>query len=293
VTHTVPTAESIVLARGNVTDLIRGGTIVAPTAYDVFSARIIEEAGFDAVFCSGYGLAASALGQPDRGALTLEILTERVRVMAGRLRVPLLVDADTGFHNPAETVAQLAAAGAAAVMIEDQIADKRCGHLDGKAVVSLEEMLERLGAAVAGRPPGLSIIARTDAIEPLGLDAALSRALAFADAGADIVFVEAPRSIVELREIARTVDCPLMVNVIPGGKTPVLKVADLAEMGFKLVVFGLVDLMFAGAALQRGFSELANTGDIFRVLTPRLGFEELNVLTGLTASTASAAPPRA
>jgi 2-methylisocitrate lyase-like PEP mutase family enzyme len=279
------------LTPSDLSDLIRGGAVVvAPTAYDVLSARIIEEAGFDAVFCSGYGQAASALGQPDRGLLTLETLTQRVGAMTGRLRVPLLVDADTGFDNPAETVAELAAAGAAAVMIEDQVADKRCGHLEGKAVVSLEEMLERLGAAVEKRPPGLAIIARTDAIQPCGLREALRRALAFADAGADIVFVEAPRSIAELREIARTVHCPLMVNVIPGGKTPVLPVDDLVAMGFRLIAFGLVDLMFAAAALRRGFSELAASGDILRVTTARLGFAELNVLTGLTPDLGSVAP---
>jgi len=252
------------------------------TAYDLVSARLAEEAGFDAVFCSGYGHAASALGQPDRGLRTLDAVVERVQAMTDFLHVPVLVDADTGFDDPADTVRRLADAGASAVMIEDQVEAKQCGHVDGKRVVPLDEMLTRLESADRGRTAEVEIIARTDAIEPLGFGEALHRAAAFVEVGADVVFVEAPRTVREMAELARTVEAPLMVNLIPGGKTPLLSANDLIRMGFRLIVFGLVDLMIASAALRRGFRELAETGDLDQVSVELLPFGELNVLTGLT-----------
>lgn len=262
--------------------LLEAGTVVAPTAYDMVAARVIEQAGFPAVFCSGYGQAASALGLPDGGLMTLDVLAQRVEAMARSVAIPVLVDADTGYDDPAHTVRTLARAGASAVMIEDQLPAKRCGHVRGKQVVPLEEMVERIAAAAAARPPGVLLIARTDALEPHGLDDALARGRACVEAGADVVFVEAPESVEQLARIARELPCPAMANVLPGGRTPELSVAELRELGFRLVVFGLVDLMLATAALRAGLTELARSGSLATVSTPRLSFDELNALTGLT-----------
>jgi 2,3-dimethylmalate lyase len=271
-------------SRGVVASAHATEAVITATAYDVVSARIVEEAGFGAVFCSGYGHAASALGKSDSGQRTLDSVVEHVRAMSDCLHVPLLADADTGFDDPADTVRRLAAAGASAVMIEDQVEAKQCGHIDGKRVVPIEEMVARLESAIDACPEDVRIIARTDAIGPLGLREALSRANVFAELGADVIFVEAPRTIEELVEITRAVDVPLMVNLIPGGKTPLLSVKELTSMGFRLIVYGLVDLMFAAAALRRGFHELATRGDIRDVAVEQLGFDELNRLTGLVRS---------
>lgn len=260
---------------------LRDETLVAPTAYDMLAARVIAGAGFPAVFCSGYGQAASALGRPDDGSLTLDVVAARAEAMAATAGVPVIVDADTGFDDPAETVRRLAAAGAAGVMIEDQVPAKRCGHVPGKAVVSEAELLERIEAAVSARPEGLLLIARTDALEPLGLDAALRRGRRCAEAGADAVFVEAPDSRAALAAIPPALPCPAMANVLPGGRTPELPVAELSALGFRLVVFGLLDLMLATAALRECFAQLAASGDLAQVTTPRLPFERLNELTGL------------
>jgi 2,3-dimethylmalate lyase len=269
--------------------LLDAGTVVAPTAYDMVAARVIEQVGFPAVFCSGYGQAASALGLPDGGLMTLDVLAQRVEAMARTVSLPVLVDADTGYDDPERTVRTLAAAGASAVMIEDQLPAKRCGHVPGKQVVPLQELVERIAAAASGRPPGVLLIARTDALEPHGLDDALARGRACVEAGADVVFVEAPESVEQLGRIARELPCPAMANVLPGGRTPELSVAELGELGFRLVVFGLVDLMLATAALRSGLTELARSGSLATVATPRLDFAELNALTGLTAHVAAGA----
>ena len=269
-------------SRARLAALLAEGVVVAPTAYDMLAARIVAESGFPAVFCSGYGQAASALGLPDDGSLTLEVVAARATAMASTVGVPVIVDVDTGFDDPAETVRTLAGTGAAAVMIEDQVRDKRCGHVAGKAVVSAEEMLERLRAALAARPEHMAVIARTDALGPLGLDEALRRGRLYADAGADVVFVEAPESREDLRAIPAALPCPAMANVIPGGRTPELSVGELSGLGFRLIIFGLVDLMLATAALREGFRQLAATGRVDRIAPPLLGFDALNRLTGLT-----------
>lgn len=264
-------------------DLLAEGPVVVPTAYDMLAARIIEGAGFPAVFCSGYGQAASALGRPDDGSLTLDLVSARAEAMVSTVDIPVIVDADTGFDDPAETGRRLAAAGAGAVMIEDQVPAKRCGHVPGKAVVDAGEMVERLGGLIAARPPDLLVIARTDALEPLGLEAALDRGRLYAEVGADVVFVEAPDSIEALRAIPGGLPCPAMANVLPGGRTPELSAGELSELGFRLIVFGLLDLMLAAAALREGLGQLAATGTLSEVGTPRLDFDELNALTGVEA----------
>jgi 2-methylisocitrate lyase-like PEP mutase family enzyme len=249
----------------------------------MLAAKVIADAGFPAVFCSGYGQAASALGRPDDGSLTLDVVAERARAMAVSVDVPVLVDADTGFDDPGTTARTLAEAGAAAIMLEDQVRDKRCGHVAGKSVVSAGEMLERLRAALDARPDHLAIIARTDALAPLGADEALRRGRLYAEAGADVVFVEAPESRSQLEAVASGLPCPAMANIIPGGRTPELSVAELADVGFRLIVFGLVDLMLAAAALRSGFRALAATGSVDAVRPALLGFDALNELTGLTS----------
>lgn len=264
--------------------LLAQGAVVAPTAYDMVAARIIEQSGFQGVFCSGYGQAASALGLPDDGSLTLAVLAERVHAMSAAVGIPVLVDADTGFDDPEQTVRELAECGASAVMIEDQVPAKRCGHLAGKQVVSVDEMLARISAAVDHRPRDLVLIARTDAAEPLGLEEALARGHQYANAGADIVFVEAPASVESLSAVAQELPGQAMANVIPGGRTPELSVEELTRLGFKLIVFGLLDLMLAGAALRDGFRQLAASGQLSSIRVPYMAFDELNRLTGLSDS---------
>jgi methylisocitrate lyase len=257
------------------------GTVVAPTVYDMVAAKIAVSAGFNAVFCGGYGQAASALGVPDTGLLPLEVLIERVEAMTSSVDVPVLVDADTGFGDPQAACSKLIAAGASAIVIEDQVTEKRCGHSGGKQVVSASEMIERLNGCISGRTAGVPIIARTDAIQPLGIDEAINRGHAYLEAGADVLFIEAPRSMVEIRQIASEFDRPLLFDVLPGGVSPPITLRELQGLGFKMVVFALVDLMLATAALSAGFAQLARTGDAARLETPLLPLATLNRITGL------------
>ena len=240
------------------------GIVVLPGAHDVLSAKLIEQAGFPVVFTSGFGLSASALGMPDLGLLTMTETLDRVRRIVSAVSVPVVADMDTGYGNPVNvvrTVQECVALGAAGIILEDQLWPKKCGHMEGKVVIPLEEQVEKLRAAVYARgDSGLVIIGRTDARGPHGLEEAIRRGRAYSEAGADIIFVEAPQSVEELKAIAASFDVPLFANMIEGGKTPFLSAQELEGLGYKMVVYPLSCLFAATRAIQNLARHLRDTG---------------------------------
>src|SRR5262249_38754986 len=214
--------------------LKKPGIIRSLGAHDVFTARLIEVAGLETVFIGGFGPPASLLGLPDVGFLALTEMADAVRRMAMRVSIPVVADGDTGhgdLHNVVRTVREFEQAGAAGVLLEDQVTPKRCGHFEGKQIIAVAEMILKLKAALsARRDPDFVIIARTDARAVEGIDGAIARANRYAAAGADVCFVEAPQSRTELERIPRDVKHPLLVNMLSGGVTPILTVNELAEL---------------------------------------------------------------
>jgi len=231
------------------------GPLVAPGAYDALSARLIERAGFDAVYMTGFGTAASMLGRPDVGLLGLGEMADSARRITAAVDLPVIADADTGYGNAVNvvrTVQEYERAGVAALHIEDQVAPKRCGHMAGKQVVPVGEMVGKIEAAVAARrDPDLVIIARTDARAPEGLDAAVGRARRYRGAGADLLFVEALENVAEIESVSRELaGVPLVFNWAEGGKTPPLPYERLASLGFALVILPLSLLLSATRAME-------------------------------------------
>ncbi|HWX76925.1 MAG TPA: oxaloacetate decarboxylase [Candidatus Acidoferrales bacterium] len=221
--------------------LRRKKLLVAPGCFDGLSARLVEEAGFEAAYLSG-GAVARSMGIPDIGLVTMSEVIERAAQVVSVIKIPVIADADTGYGNAANlvrTVREFERVGVAAIHIEDQITPKRCGHLDGKEVIPLSEMEMKLAAALDSRTdPDFSIIARTDARGVHGFDDAIRRARAFAQLGVDAIFIEAPQSEAELAEIPRQLpDMPLLVNVFKGGKTPMLPVERLERMGYRIAIY--------------------------------------------------------
>jgi len=221
--------------------LKRNKLLVAPGCFDGLSARLVEEAGFEAAYLSG-GAVARSMGIPDIGLVTMSEAIERAAQVVSAIKIPVIADADTGYGNAVNlvrTVREFERAGVAAIHIEDQITPKRCGHLEGKEVIALAEMEKKLEAALATRSdPDFCIIARTDARGVNGFDDAIRRGKAFAKLGVDVVFVEAPQSERELEEIPRQLpDVPLLVNVFKGGKTPMLPVERLQQMGYRIAIY--------------------------------------------------------
>jgi methylisocitrate lyase len=266
--------------------LIEGDRIVvAPGAFNAFSAKIIEKAGFPVVYLTGYGASADILGAPDFGLLTLTEMAEHAARMAQAVNVPVIADGDTGYGNAINvrrTVMEYERAGVAAIQLEDQVSPKRCGHMEGKEVIGAAEMVQKLRAAVdARKDPDFLIIARTDARAVLGLDEAIRRAKMYLDAGADVIFVEAPQSREELARVAKEVKAPLIANMIEHGKTPLLTVKELEDLGYKLVTFPLATLYAAAKAVQDCVSELMRTGTTEGAIPNMLPFHEFNKLVGL------------
>ena len=250
----------------NPTDTLRalldgGKLLTIPTCFDALSARIVHEAGFPATFMSGFGVAAARLGMPDTGLISFAEMVDQLRNICGAVPgLPVIADADTGFGNAMNvrrTVAEYAKAGAACIMIEDQVAPKRCGHFDGKEVITREEARMKIRAAVqSGRAAGILILARTDARAGLGFEAAMQRCRDFEDEGADIVFLEAPQSEDELRAFVRGSRKPTMANMVAGGKTPLLSSEALKRHGVQVAVhhpllFSAVRAMQDAAAALR------------------------------------------
>lgn len=266
--------------------LLRAGTVLMPACYDGVSAAVLTQAGFAAVGISAAGVAMSRLGLPDLGLLTLTELTTAVRHITARNNVPVLVDADTGFGgtlNVIRTVQELADAGAAAIQLEDQVAPKRCGHLTGKAVVTPREFEERIRAAVIGRGTSdLVIVARTDALAVHGIDEALERGRRAFDAGAEIVFVEAPTTMAEVERIGEELPGHKMYNLAAGGQSPALSVAELTELGYSAVVCPTVALYPVVHALRSAASELRQTGSDEHLQNLRLSPAELFEVVGMS-----------
>lgn len=238
-------------------ELLAGPNIVtAPGAYDALSARLIEAAGFPAVYMTGFGTAASFLGRPDVGLLDMSEMVDQARRIVQAVEVPVIADADTGYGNPINvirTVQAYEAAGVAGIHIEDQVAPKKCGHMEGKQVIPAAEMIAKVRAGVAARSVrDFTIIARTDARAVEGLDAALDRARAYRDAGADMIFVEAPQTEAEIERVGEALSgIPLLFNWAEGGKTPPMSLARLQELGFRLVIFPISALLAANAAVRQ------------------------------------------
>ena len=241
-----------------------GRALLLPGVYDALSARLAQDAGYEAIYVTGAGLANSRLGVPDIGLVGFDTLLDHVTALSDVVDVPLVVDADTGFGNAVSvtrTVRLLERAGAAAIQLEDQVFPKRCGHFEGKAFVSSEEMVSKIRAAAdSRRDPNLLIVARTDARATEGLDAAIARALAYRDAGADVTFVEAPTSVDELREVGRRVPGPKLANMVEGGVTPILSAAELGELGFAIALFANAALRSAQKAVSATLEELLREG---------------------------------
>jgi 2-methylisocitrate lyase-like PEP mutase family enzyme len=270
------------------------GLHVMPCCFDALSARLVECAGFGLTFMSGFAVSATRLGAPDTGLISYGEMVDQGRNLCAAVEIPVIGDADTGYGNAMNarrTVRGYAAAGFACVMIEDQLAPKRCGHTRGKEVVGRAEALARIRAAVDAREEGADILvmARTDARASAGLDEALWRARAFADLGADLVFVEAPRDEAELARVPREVPAPCMVNLVEDGDTPLLPHARLEAMGYRIAAYPLTLLSVAARAMQEALDALGAG----RTPERRLGFAELRSLVGFDRYDALAARYRA
>jgi carboxyvinyl-carboxyphosphonate phosphorylmutase len=240
------------------------GIIVAPGAYDGFSARLIEAAGFSAVYMTGAGTAASHLGQPDLGLATLTEMAAHASHLASCVSLPLIADADTGYGNAlnvVRTVREYEKAGVAGLHLEDQVAPKKCGHIAGKQVVEAKEFADKIRAAVEYKTdPDFVIIARTDARAVTGLDDAIARANLYREAGADVIFLEAPQSLTEIERVAREVKAPLLANMVQGGRTPAVTVTELSRLGFKIVIFPGVCMRAAVPAIETALESLKRSG---------------------------------
>ena len=238
--------------------------IVLPGVFDALSARIAEQVGFDAMFQTGYGSSAALLGMPDFGFLNAGETVDNARRIIRAVKVPVLVDADTGYGNPLNVwrlVQDLESLGAAGIFLEDQIWPKRCGHMIGKDVIPKDEYLPKLKAAVEARKSkDFVIVARTDARAPIGLDEAIERGKAYKKVGADVIFVEAPRSTEELKKVAEEIDAPLVANMIEDGVTPTLSAQELLNIGYRMAVFPLSALYSATYAMRQVLTELKKTG---------------------------------
>lgn len=264
--------------------------VVAPGTFNALFARLIVEAGFPAVYLSGAGVANTLLGRPDLGIVTMNDMVMIAEHVCSAVAVPVIADADTGYggvHNVARTVHAYERAGVAAIQLEDQVFPKKCGHFDDKEVVPTREMLERIHSAREARSGAdrILIIARTDARGPLGLDAAITRAGAYGEAGADVLFVEAPLSREELAKIgAELSEWPLMANMVEFGKTPLLAAPELKALGFSLVIYpGTISRIVTRAASQV-LKELAESGTTVAALDRMSTFQDVNEVVGLAES---------
>lgn len=242
------------------------GILVLPGVNDCISAKLSQKAGFEVAFTSGFGISATMLGKPDFGFLTATEMLWSVSRIISSVDIPVVVDIDTGYGNPLnviQTVEEVVRIGGAGIILEDQQWPKKCGHFDGKYVITTGEHVEKIRAAVEARGDSeLVVIGRTDSRASMGLDEAIKRGRAYFEAGADIVFIEAPQSVEELKEIAKAFNesVPLFANMVEGGKTPFLSAKELEDLGYKIVVYPLAGLFSATKALQNCFKHLKENG---------------------------------
>jgi len=264
--------------------LSRGPLVLAPGVYDALTALLAEQAGFEAVYLSGAGIAYTRLGRPDIGLVTASEVADTVTNIRERISLPLIVDADTGFGNAlnvARTVKQFERAGASVIQLEDQVTPKRCGHLDGKALIAPEEMVGKLRAALDTRANAL-IMARSDAIAVEGFDAAVERGERYLEAGVDLLFIEAPQSQAQMKAItarfAKRV--PLLANMVEGGKTPMLDAKSLDALGYRIGIFPGGLARFLTRAAQDYFATLKRDGTTAALRERMLDFVSLNRVIG-------------
>jgi 2-methylisocitrate lyase-like PEP mutase family enzyme len=263
----------------------RDRLLVAPGCFDGLSARLVEEAGFEAAYLSG-GAVARSMGIPDIGLVTMSEVIERAAQVVSAVKIPVIADADTGYGNAVNlvrSVKEFERTGVAAIHIEDQITPKRCGHLDGKEVIPLREMEKKLEAALASRSdPDFCIIARTDARGVHGLEDAIRRGRAFAELGVDAVFIEAPQSEAELEEIPRALpNVPLLVNVFKGGKTPMLPVDRLQQLGYRIAIYPSETQRAAIHAMRQALGLLKRDGTTEKMDDALTTFKERDKVVGL------------
>ena len=258
--------------------------LVAPGVYDMVSLRLANTFGFEALYMTGYGAVASHLGLPDAGLATYTDMVGRVRTMASQAAAPLVADGDTGYGgllNVRHTVRGYEQAGASAIQLEDQEFPKKCGHTPGRRVIPVEDMVRKIRVAVESRAsPDFLVIARTDARTSLGLDEALRRADAYANAGADVLFVESPESVEEMRVIGERFDLPLVANMVEKGRTPVLAKADLEALGYRMAIFPVAALLATVRAMASVYGHIRATGSSLGSPVPLYDFNELSLLMG-------------
>src|SRR6478609_5202658 len=265
--------------------LQRQGSIVFPGVYDTLSAKIVERAGFPMSFISGYSVAATAIGEPDLGLLTQTEIVDQARRVCGSVKIPILVDADTGYGNPLNvirTVNELIAAGAAGCFLEDQVWPKKCGHMRGKRVIERQEYVDKIRAAVDTRGDAdFFIVARTDSLAAVSLDEAIARVTGARAAGANASFVEAPNSLAEMAEIGRRAPAPVVANMIEKGKTPVLPKQKLVELGFHLILYPLAGLFAAARGLASIYDTIREQDTTLGAENRLMAFDEFNDLIGV------------
>ncbi len=265
--------------------LAEQGQLIMPGVYDALSAKIASRVGFEVIFITGYSVSATLLGEPDFGLLTQTEMLGAAQRICAVTDTPVIVDADTGYGNAVNvvrTVQELIRVGAAGMFLEDQVWPKRCGHMKGKQVIALDEQLKKLRAATEARGKGdLYLVARTDARQALGLSEAITRGIAFKEAGADAVFVEAPESKEEMQEIARQVPAPLVANMIERGVTPLMAPQELRDLGFQLVVWPLAPIYAVAQSLSNTYSTLRRDGTTAAILEELMPFDAFNAIVGL------------
>ena len=259
--------------------------LMIPVAHDSLCARIAEQSGFKAIFTAGYANSAALLGMPDISLLTLTEMVEVASRVADAVSIPVFADGDTGhgnISNVIRTVQQFEKAGVAGLFIEDQVHPKRCGHMAGKQVITPKEMVSKIKAALDARlDPDFIIMARTDAIAVNGIDDAIQRANHYKEAGADLIFVEAPESVEQMRMIIRDVDAYHLVNMLPGGRTPLLNARELQEIGYSAVAYATACTYTIAKAVQELFESLHKTGTTAGFEDRMMRFDEFNRLVGL------------
>jgi 2-methylisocitrate lyase-like PEP mutase family enzyme len=262
-----------------------GGIIAAPGAPDSLSARLVEQAGFEAIYMTGFGATAVRLGRPDIGLLTQTEMTTHARDMARAVSIPIIADADTGYGGPANiarTIEEYAQAGVAAIHLEDQVAPKRCGQLAGIKLIPAEENVRRLKCAIAARPAeGPLIIGRTDAMPAIGPEEAVRRALMYQDAGVDLVFVDGIKKISEVEIVARQVSGPKVVSIVDGNETTALTMRDLEEMGFAVVFYAVTALFSAARAMADALAVLKRDGTPAKAASAMMSYAEFSALVDL------------
>ncbi len=261
-------------------------TIVAPGAHDMLTGKIIGRLGFDAVYMTGYGQSASHLGKPDVGLMTMSEMVARASNLVECCGVPVIADADTGFGNAVNvmrTVREYEKAGVSVIQLEDQVSPKKCGHMTGRQLIPMEEMVGKIRAAVDARVnPDFMIMARTDARTVLGIDAALERAHAYREAGADIIFVESPESVEEMARINRELPGVLtLANMVEGGRTPLVKNAELSALGYNLIIYPTASVYVTTKAMVDLWEAMRRDDTTAGLIDSMIPFEQFNEIIGL------------